>query len=116
MLAQKHPQEALAEAQKEPADWASLQVEALAYHDLGNRKASDAALKELISKYGGDSAVQIAEVYAYRGETNKALDWLYRAYEQHDAGLVAAEFSPFLKSLRGNPRFTELLNKIRPAH
>ena len=93
-----------------------LQVEALAYYDLGNRQASDAALRQLVSKHANDAAVQIAEIYAHRGETNKALEWLDRAYQQHDSGLVAAEFSPFLKNLRGNPRFVELLNKIRPAH
>jgi len=39
----------------------------LAYHTLGKKKESDAALAELIAKGGDKQGYRIAEVYAYRG-------------------------------------------------
>lgn len=113
LLAQGHPQQALAEGQKEPSEWYRLQVEALAYYDLGNQKASDRALQELAAKGADQSVYQIAEVYAHRGEPAKALDWLERAYAQHDSGLVDLGSDPLLKSVRHDPRYLKLVEKLQ---
>ena len=43
---------------------------------MGQKEASDAALKDLIAKYANIAAYQIAEAYAYRGEKEKAFDGL----------------------------------------
>jgi tetratricopeptide (TPR) repeat protein len=111
LLAQGHFQEALAEMQQEPDEMARLQGEALAYHALGRQRDSDAALRELISRYAGGAAYQVAQVYAYRGEIDKALDWLERAYQQHDSGLADLKVDALLNSARQNPRYTRLLKK-----
>ena len=58
-------------------------------------------------------AYQIAEVYAYRGEPDKAFEWLDRAYEQRDAGLRSLKIDPHLKGLRHDPRYIELLRKMK---
>ena len=113
LLAQGRPQQALAEMQKEPNEAVRLTGEAFAYHSLGRRKDSDAALKELIAKYGSWSAYQIAEVYAYRGENDKAMEWLERAYQQHDSGTAFAKADELFKGLRRNPRFLALLKKMQ---
>ena len=113
LLAQGHPQEALAEMEREPSDWSRLQGEAVTYYSLGRQQASDAALKKLIATHAHDAAFQVAEVYAYRGETDKALDWLERAYQQHDSGLIDLKLDPLLKSLRREPRYMEILKKMR---
>ena len=113
LLAQGHRQEALAQMQQETADWGRLQGEALAYYSLGRRQESDAALRELIAAHANDSAFQIAEVYAYRGEVDKAIQWLDRAYEQHDSGLIGLKLDPLFKSLHQNPRYIEILKKMR---
>ncbi len=112
LLARGRPQEALVEMQQETNDWLKLAGEAFAYHSLGRRQDSEAALKELIAKYGSGSAYQIAEVYAYRGETDKALEWLNRAYQQHDSGLPSLKTDGLFKGLRQNPRYIELLKKM----
>jgi tetratricopeptide (TPR) repeat protein len=112
-LARGHPQEALVEIQQEASDWAKMTDEALVYHALGRHQASDAALRELIATYAHDSAYQIAEVYAYRGEIDEAFKWLDRAYNQHDPGLVGLKVEPLLKSLHQDPRYIELLKKMR---
>jgi hypothetical protein len=39
---------------------------------------SDAALSELIAKYHEGAAYQIAQVYAFRNQSDKAFEWLDR--------------------------------------
>ena len=57
LLARGRPQEALAEMQQETNDWLKLAGEAFAYHSLGRRQDSDAALRELIAKHGSDVGI-----------------------------------------------------------
>jgi thioredoxin-like negative regulator of GroEL len=52
---------------------------ALSEHTLGNAKAQQQALDKLIAASANIAACQIAGVYAWRGEKNKAFDWLERA-------------------------------------
>jgi TolB-like protein/DNA-binding winged helix-turn-helix (wHTH) protein/Flp pilus assembly protein TadD len=113
LLAQGHPQEALNEMKKEPSDWERLTAEALAYHVLGRRQDSAAALSQLIKTHAADSPYQIAEVYAYRGETKKAFDWLNTAYQDRDPGLNQLKVDPLLNGLRSDSRYTALLRKMR---
>jgi TolB-like protein/DNA-binding winged helix-turn-helix (wHTH) protein/Flp pilus assembly protein TadD len=113
LIAETRPQQALAEIEKEPNDWERLTGQALVYHALGREQDSNAALASLIAKHQTDSAYQIAEVYAFRGEADKSFEWLERAYEQRDAGLPEIKTDPLCKSLRHDPRYTELLKRMR---
>ena len=45
------------------------------------------------------AAYQIAEVYAYRGEVDRAFEWLERAYAQRDSGLSQIKGDPHFKRL-----------------
>ena len=112
-LAESHPQEALAEIERESDTSWRLQGLALVYHALGREKESDAALAELVSKYHAESAFQIAEVYAFRGESDKAFEWLERAYAQRDSGFAELKGDPLLKSLEHDPRYAAFLKKMR---
>jgi TolB-like protein len=103
--------EALAEYDKEADPSGRLAGRAVAEHSLGDRAASDAALQELVSKYG-DQAKQIAEVHAYRGEIDQAFVWLNRAYDRHDSDLVYLKPAYLLKALHGDPRWATLLKKV----
>jgi tetratricopeptide (TPR) repeat protein len=113
LLARGRPQEALVEVQQEPPEGPKLAGEAMAYHSLGHQQASEATLRKLIAIHGNDGAYQIAEVYAYRGETDKALEWLERAYQQHDSGFPYTKSDNLFKSLHHSPRYLELLKKMR---
>ena len=112
LIAERKSQLALVEIEKEPGEWAKLMGQALAYHALGRGQDSTAALGALIAKYGTDGAYQIAQVYAYRGESDKSFEWLERAYKQRDPGLTDMKTDPLLKSLRHDPRYTEYLKKM----
>jgi hypothetical protein len=57
----------------------------------------------------------VAEVHACRGETNAALDWLERAYQQHSASLPKFKLNPMFKTLHGNSRFHALEVKMKLA-
>jgi hypothetical protein len=70
-------------------------------------------LNQLSIKHHQDSAYQIAEVYAYRGETDKAFEWLFRAYQQRDGGLLFVKADPLLNSLHNDPRYADVLRKMR---
>jgi TolB-like protein/DNA-binding winged helix-turn-helix (wHTH) protein len=113
LIAEGKPQQALAQIEKEPSEWARLTGQALAYHALGREQDSDAALADLITKYRTYVAYQIAEVYAYRGESDKSFEWLDHAYQQRDPGLPEVKSNPLFKDLHHDPRYTELLKMMR---
>jgi TolB-like protein/DNA-binding winged helix-turn-helix (wHTH) protein/Flp pilus assembly protein TadD len=115
LIAEAKPVQALAEIEKEPSEWGKLTGQVLAYHALGRAQDSNAALAQLIAKHDTDSAYQVAEVYAFRGESTKSFEWLQRAYNQRDAGLPEIKTDPLLKNLRHDLRYTEFLQKMRLA-
>src|SRR6266436_3927262 len=84
----------------------------IVYHALGREKESDAALSELIAKYHAGGAFQIAQVYAFRNQSDEAFEWLDRAYAQRDSGLVGTKVDPLLKSLRKDRRYAAFLKKL----
>jgi TolB-like protein/Flp pilus assembly protein TadD len=112
-LAQSKPEEALAEMQKEHEPAWRGQGLALAYHAAGKKKEADAALADYIEKYQNDAAYQIAEIYAYRGETDKAFEWLERAYKQRDGGLAEMKGDPLLRNIEHDPRYLPFLQKMK---
>jgi hypothetical protein len=58
-------------------------------------------------------AYQIAEVYAYRGESDKSFEWLELAYEPRDPGLPKFNSDPLFNNLLHDPRYPNLLKKMR---
>jgi tetratricopeptide (TPR) repeat protein len=112
-LARSKPEEALAEIQKEPEPAWKLDGLALAYYALGKQKEADATLAQVMQEQQNDSAFQIAEIYAYRGQTDKAFEWLERAYKQRDGGLAEMKGDPLLRSLHGDPRYAAFLQKMK---
>jgi adenylate cyclase len=85
---------------------------AMTEHTLGDAQASQQALEKLIATGAADAAYQIAEVYAWRGEKDKAFEWLERAYQQQDGGLVDLKGDFQLVSLRSDPRYRAMLRKL----
>ncbi len=85
---------------------------AMVEHTRGNAPASQQALDQLKSRYSIGFAFQIAQVHAWRGEKDEALDWLDRAYDIHDAGIARLTYDPALDSLRDDRRFVALVRKL----
>jgi TolB-like protein len=103
---------ALREAQLEPDAGYRRFAVALAQYARGDRAAADAALTDLITNGGGSLAYQIAQVYAARGEPDKAFEWLQISYDNHDTGTLSMLVDPLLRGLRGDPRYKSLLAKL----
>ena len=85
---------------------------AMAEYTMGHARESQAALDRLIAARSADAAFQIAEVYAWRGDTEQAFRWLDRAYVQRDGGLTTMKTNPILAPLRSDARYKALLRKM----
>jgi tetratricopeptide (TPR) repeat protein len=109
---QGRPQDALPEIERVGYDPVRTFLYAIAYHALGRKKESDAALRELIAKYQAIDPYLIAEIYAFRNQSDEAFGWLDRAYAKHDDGLIDMKVEPLLKSLHNDPRYTAFLKKL----
>jgi TolB-like protein/Flp pilus assembly protein TadD len=103
---------ALREAHLEPNEGYRRFELALAHYTRGDRPAADAALAELIEKDRNFLAYQIAEVYAWRGETDKAFEWLQVSFDNHDTGTLSLLINPLMRGLRHDPRYGGMLAKI----
>ena len=102
------------------------QALALAYHGLGRKADADTALDALIESSQGDGRFRVAEVYAFRGDTDHAFEWLHAAIEgirpepwmqPGRQPVWTMPRSPFLRSLHSDPRWDEWVMKAtaRPA-
>jgi TolB-like protein len=103
---------ALREAQLEPDEGFRRFELALAHFARGDRPAADAALADLIAKAREGFAYQIAEVYAVRGDKDKAFDWLEISLNDRDAGMLGLLVDPLLRGLRDDPRYKNLVAKV----
>ena len=103
---------ALREAQLEPDEGYRRFELALAQYVRGDRAAADAALADLIANGRDNLAYQIAEVYAVRGEKDKAFEWLQISFDNHDTGTLTLLVDPLLRGLRDDPRYKTLLAKL----
>ena len=108
-IMQGRPRDALREIELARSDFMRAFLYPIAYHALGRKKESDAALSGLIAKYHVRAAFQIAEVYAFRNQSDEAFEWLGRAYAQRGAGLTETKVDPLLKRLHSDSRFTAFL-------
>jgi hypothetical protein len=77
----------------------------------GRRAESDSELSKAIRQNTGDWPEGIASIYAFRGEKDRAFEWLDRAYEARDH-LYLIKGNPLMKNLEGDPRYKTLLRKL----
>ena len=103
---------ALREAQLEPDDRIRSFELALAQYIRGDHKAADAALADLIANSRDSLAYQIAQVYAVRGEKDKAFEWLQIAFDNHDGGMPSLLVDPVLRGLRDDARYKNLVVRV----
>ncbi len=102
---------ALEAMQLEDSIWGMIGLP-LAYHALGRVGESDAALAELIEQYEQGAAYNIAYVLAYRGEADRAFEWLDKAVQFKDAGLAQILGAPFFANIHDDPRWLPFLERI----
>jgi len=115
LLLKGEPEAALDAMQQEPFKAWRLIGLAMAHHALGQQTDSDAALAELIEHYEQDAAYNIAYVIAFRGETDRAFEWLDKAVVYNDPGLAEIVNEPLFANVRPDPRWLAFLVSIGKA-
>ena len=114
LLLKGDTQGALAEIEQETSEaWKMIGLP-MAYHALGRKADSDAALAALIAKYEKDAAGNIAYVYAFRGEADKAFEWLDKEYNG-SGGVAEIVTEPLFDKIHADPRWLPFLRKIGKA-
>ena len=106
---------ALEEFKLEPSEAHRLTGLSMAYHALGQRTESDAALVELIEKYEKTMAWNIALVLAFRNEADQAFAWLNKAVEYQDPTVGSTATYPLLANLHSDPRWLPFLRRVGVA-
>ncbi len=86
------------------------------YAAVGDQSRARELLMELERRRQNEyvSALDIAKIYTYLDDTDKAFEWLEKAYEERSALLFTIDVHPFLPfdSLRSDSRFEDLLLRI----
>jgi len=83
------------------------------YYTQHRTSDSDASLAKAIAINGDNWASAIAMVYAWRGEADKAMQWLERAYAQHDEQLYMIKGEPQLRNMEKDKRYKDFLRKMK---
>jgi TolB-like protein len=104
---------ALSELRSEPNGGLQTIGQAIVYHALGRNSESDAAMVEAEAQLAECCSFFVAAGYAYRGEVDRAFEWLDRAYRRHDDQLERIKGHPLLKNLQADTRYAVLLRKMR---
>ncbi len=88
---------------------------AYTYAISGKRRQATRVLTELLELAKGQYVppYHIAIIYAGLGDNNQAFAWLEKAYEERDVSLLWIKVEPRLDNLRPDPRFAELLRRLR---
>jgi TolB-like protein/Tfp pilus assembly protein PilF len=77
----------------------------------GNRARAAELLREL-QTHDGRSPVLLATAHMALGQSDEAIDWLRKGYEQRAPLMHELIVSPFFDSLRSYPGFAEVLRKM----
>jgi adenylate cyclase len=112
LLALGKPDDALLEMQAETSEFGHLEGLAIANYALGRVGESDIALSRMLNEQAAGNALGIAEVYAFRGQLDEAMQWIERAFIQKDVGLYAIRGDPPLRNLEGDRRYEAFLKKM----
>ena len=112
LLDQHDPEAALGQMVRDDPEYVQAGLP-LILDALGRRSDADRELATAERTWGNGMAYQISYVYTARNERDRALDWLERAYKQHDSGLAYIKLDPMLTTLEREPRYNALLQKLK---
>ncbi|HYN83320.1 MAG TPA: protein kinase [Gemmatimonadaceae bacterium] len=119
-LAQGRSAEAVKELERSIAGSAEPSSHYLAmlgcsYARAGRKAEAVKILKDLEAKATKDlaSAFDVASLYAALSDKEQALGWLEQGYAKRDYWLVEIHAWPWFDSLRSEPRFQDLLRRMR---
>lgn len=109
------PDTALEEARQERRETKRLMGLVMACHALGRSSEADAALDQLIASHERTTAYNIAYLMAFRGDNDRAFEWLQRAVQYNDFGLPQILHQPEFTPIHDDPRWLPFLEGISMA-
>jgi tetratricopeptide (TPR) repeat protein len=115
LLLKGDAQGTLAEIEQETSELWKMVGLPMAYHALGRKADSDAALAALVAKWEKGAPANIAYVYAYCGEADEAFAWLDKAVEYSDPGLSDIVAENLFDRIHADPRWLPFLRKVGKA-
>jgi len=112
LLMKGEPEAALAAIESEPGEgWRQIGL-TMAYHALGRVNESDAMLEWAMSKTEEVASYNIAFALAFRGEADRAFEWLEKAVHHNDPGLSQITSAPMFANIHGDLRWLPFLEKL----
>ena len=96
-----------------PEHWLNQSCLALANDRLGRHADAETALARLKALMGDGAAYEYATIYAQRGDTGKALNWLETALRLRDPFLVLLKTDPLMDPMRREPRFQAVMRELK---
>jgi TolB-like protein/Flp pilus assembly protein TadD len=103
---------ARASCERKPDDAFNQVCLAVVYDKLGRHADAESMFAKLKATFGDAAAYQYAEIFAQRGDTAKALQWLDTAMRVRDPGLDILNADPLMDPLRKEPRFQSVMREL----
>ena len=60
-----------------------------------------------------DDLIAIAETHSLLGEKDQAFEWLEKAFAEHARGMMHLKENVLLDNLRTDPRYADLMRRVR---
>lgn len=112
LLANGKIEAAMEAIEQETIDSYRLAGLAFVYHELGQDEQFEHVLAELIEKFGEETSIEVASVYAWRGDNDRAFDWLEKARDNKESGIgnVASHYT--FRNLHEDSRWQPFLSGL----
>ena len=93
-------------------DYGRLMNDSRLEHTAGNEAVARRAVEEFETRFGEEDPGSCAEIRAWRGEADAAFAWLDKGLSRRDPYMARINESYWLASLKSDPRWNTLLEKI----
>jgi DNA-binding winged helix-turn-helix (wHTH) protein len=103
---------ALREMDLEPDPLFRIYGKVIAHTAAGNDLAAIAALEDFEKLSGNCCDYWLGALHAFRGDTDAAFKSFELAWDDREAGFLELRNDPLLQSIRDDPRYTQLLNRL----
>ena len=95
-----------------PTSIIQILAQTVVHHAEGDDEQFDASLRTLIEEHMPMSTGAVAFLYAFRGDSDAALNWLQKAVDLRGSNvLINFRGAPELRAFRQDPRFEEMLER-----
>lgn len=114
-ILQGRPEDALMAYENMDTNSSQLVMLSMIYHDLEQWAEAGNALSEFERLHADDSALLIAENYAWQGKFDDSFAWLQRAFDEGQS-IQFIRTSAFFRNMETDPRWEEILSRLGLAN